>query len=127
MTIFFAILDISTVNAYVLFRSYRDSDNIDRLNFMKIIAFSLIEPHMRGRLSHALPQELKLNMRRILRLPEEIETRNAAEEEVFENRKTCTLCPPKLKRKTKYPCYKCQRAICLQCSKKVCRICAEKD
>ena len=126
MTIFFTIHDISTVNVFVLFRSYRDSDDITRLD-MKSVSMSLIETHMKGRLSHTLPQELKLNIRRIMKLAGETKPTDTVEEEEFEKRKTCALCPPKQKRNTKYPCYKCQRPICLQCSKKVCGMCVEND
>ena len=97
MAIFFAILDRSTVTAYILFRNYHDSGNMDSLNFIKCIAMPLIEPHMRGRLANTLPQELSLNIRRILRLPDQSQAMERAEEEVFEKRKTCALCPPKLK------------------------------
>lgn len=128
MAIFFRILDIAAANCFELFKSYKNTPQMTRYNFTKVIANALTEQHTKRRLLlKNIPRELKYSIRRVLGISEnEInqEENNVADyPEVFERRKTCSLCPPRLKRKTQYPCIKCQRPICLTCSKKICKDC----
>lgn len=124
MAIFYSLLDINAVNSFILYESYKDTPKKTRLEFLKIVAKSLTRPLMERRLMNKnLPRELTLTIRRILRLKEEIQEERR---EVFEKRKTCYLCPPRLQRKTKYPCYSCQNPICLECANKICKQCKNK-
>lgn len=125
MVVFYTIVDVGCgVNAYVLYQSYRNTPRMTRMDFLKMLASKLITPHMTRRLASGyLPMELSVSIKRILHQPQRDVREADQEEPVFEKRKTCTSCPPRLKRKTKYPCAKCGRAICLECAKKVCGTC----
>lgn len=125
MAVFFAVLNISTVNAFVLYQSYKDVQSIKRLNFLKALARSLVEPHMRARLAGStLQNELRFTISRVLgiKVNEDMER---TEEDVLERRGTCYLCDWRLKRRTKYLCCVCKKPICLQCSKKICKKCVK--
>ena len=125
MAIIFTLVDISTVNAYVFFQSFKDTSNITRLDFMKTLAKAMTYPLMKYRLQNKnMPNQLSCNTKRILGITDEIAAQE--ENEKFEDRRTCYLCPPKIKRKTRYPCFKCARPVCLQCTVKVCNECLKK-
>lgn len=124
MAVFFALLNISTVNAYVLHQSYRDAQYITRLNFLKALARSLTEPYMKVRLTGAnLQKELRFTISRVLKV--EVNEEENPEVDVLERRGTCYLCDWRLKRRTKYLCCACKKPICLQCSKKICKRCTK--
>ena len=60
MALFYKILDISTVNAFVMYKCYRDNRTIKRKDFMKELAQSLIHPHMRRRYENPrIPLEIR--------------------------------------------------------------------
>ena len=126
MAIFFALVDIVCgVNSYCLYQAFEKTPDITRLDFMKSLAKSLTYPHMRCRLEvKSIPRELSFSIHRILQIPDDVQIE--APQDTFEKRKTCAFCPPKLKRKTKYPCQDCGRAICLECARKICKVCFDK-
>ncbi|XP_069670943.1 piggyBac transposable element-derived protein 4-like isoform X1 [Periplaneta americana] len=126
MAIFFTLVDVACgVNSYVLHQAYPKSEVLTRLDFMKTLARSLISPHMQRRLyAEHLPRELSFSIKRILKIEDEPQVQ---QEDFFEKRKTCAFCPPRLKRKTKYPCSRCGVPICLECSRKICVRCIHKD
>lgn len=108
MSIFYRMLDISTNNAHILYQS------------------RLVEPHLQRRLeSPYTKEELKLAIKRILG----VEAKESAviNNEKLEKRKTCSMCNPKLKRKTSYYCNICMKAICLEHAKKVCQECLDQE
>lgn len=120
--IFFTILDVACgVNSFVLYQSYEDTEKLSRFEFMKTLANNLIHPHMARRTESTknLPRELQLCINRILKKEDDVQDIP----EFFETRKTCSTCPPRLKRRTKYPCRKCGSAICLECANKICKDC----
>lgn len=122
MVIFFTMVNVSAgVNSYVLYEAYENTPKRTRLEFMKDLAKSLVAPLMERRISVGfIKQELVLSIKRILQI-EDIAP--PQQQNVLEKRKTCYTCPPKLKRKTKYFCKVCGKAICLECSRKVCALC----
>lgn len=116
MAIFFTIIDVSAgVNAFVIHQTYEKTPRMKRMEFMRDLAFDLIKPFIAQRLQKGhLPRELSMSMRRILQIPESEAVEGAAAQEaaaVLKKRKTYALCPPKLKRQTKYPCQKCRTPI----------------
>lgn len=122
MAIFFRILDMSAVNAYILNGCYKNNQDVSRSNFIKNLAMSLVKPYMEIRLRNPrINKEVKMLISRILDMPIPV----LDEEIVLENRRYCFLCPSKLHRKTKYVCIHCQKPICLGCSRKICATCAE--
>ena len=109
MAIFFALVDISSgVNAYRIYQAFEKSPEISRFDFMKGLAKSLTNPLMKRRIEMKnIPRELTFSIQRILGIDAEELARiepDVPPQEEFEKRKTCTFCPPKLKRKTKCPC-----------------------
>lgn len=124
MAFFFMILDVSTINAYVLFSSYKDTPQIERVDFLKILARSLVLPQWKRRLINSrLPRELRVDISKLCGNREHPGPNNNDVEERLGKRATCFICPPRLKRKTQYGCVSCKKPICLQCSKKICMEC----
>lgn len=120
MAIFYKVLDICSVNAFIIYSSI-PGNNLSRFNFVKKLANQMVDNHLRGRLEQTyMTREIKCLIRRILSIPEEPQQ---VLEEVLETRKYCYICPSKLKRKTAYMCIYCKKPICLQCSRKCCVNC----
>nr|CAH7720725.1 unnamed protein product [Callosobruchus chinensis] len=86
--------------------------------FLKLLAKQLYEPLLRERSEKLhISRELKSGIFRTPAYNQEVLPRN--------QRKYCSICDPKLKRKTGYLCVLCKKPICLQCSKKICSQCIE--
>lgn len=124
MAMFFRILDLSAINASILYNMHSRGTPIDQAVFLKCLARSLVVPHMQCRfLNSRLPRELRSSIKRVIgsEAPE-----NQREENIPEgnqSRKLSHICPSKLKRKTAYKCDTCTKHVCLQCSKPVCKDC----
>ncbi|KAK9680741.1 Transposase IS4 [Popillia japonica] len=70
MAIFYSILDIAGVNAFILYGSYRDNVSMLRIKFMKMLSFELVQDHLNKRLvNERLPRSIRLNIGTILRKP----------------------------------------------------------
>lgn len=126
LAIFFRILDLSGVNAYALYKTCTAVRDIPRAQFLQNLAYSLVLPHMKRRVyNDRLPRELRLTIARVLgpNKPPEPETIPPENTEVA--RKTCKICPSRLKRRTKYNCIECRKPICLGCSKTICVDCVD--
>lgn len=124
MAIFYQILDMSCVNAFVMHNCFKNNENTSRIKFMKALAKSLTEPFMRRRFENPrINLDIRNSIKRILALEEPVPFEA---EEKLEVRKYCYLCPSKLHRKTFYLCCDCKKPICLSCSKKICTQCASK-
>lgn len=125
MAIFFRILDISAVNAYVLYYNYRDNEKTTRIIFMKKLAKALVQPHVERRIQDFhISHELRACMGRVLQVKPPVITKND-EGDRLEKKKTCHLCDPKKKRKSFYVCYECRKPVCLECTKKICNKCIQ--
>ena len=88
MAIFFGILNITSVNAHILYSAFRDNAAIKRFDFMKGLAIQLIQPYLYERLVNTkLPKTLRSSISSILKTP------IPAPEEQQENvkRKRCYL------------------------------------
>lgn len=121
MAIFYRLLDISTVNTYILYQSHHHK-NRDRGSVVKELAHGLVLEHMQRRvLNMRLPRELRMTLSRVLGPDMPDQPILQADDE--KTRKTCHTCPPKLNRKSTYRCYSCHKHVCLQCAKQVCPDC----
>lgn len=123
MALFYRIVDMSSVNAYIINQSCANAKQTDRLNFLKLLAKQLYEPLLQERSQNAhLPREIKNGIFRILKMSPQTP---ADDHDILprNQRKYCSLCDPNLKRKTGYLCVQCRKPICLQCSKKICDQC----
>lgn len=121
LTIFYRVLDLSSVNAYILYKMHHKKD-MDRGDFMKQLARELVVTHMQRRvLNSKLPRDLRLTMARILG-PDNPRELPAAESEP-KKRRRCYTCDPKKNRKSNYSCISCKKTICLQCAAQICQHC----
>ncbi|CAH2000050.1 unnamed protein product [Acanthoscelides obtectus] len=122
--IFFMLVDVSTINAYVLCSSYKHTPKLERADFLKKLARSLVLPQWRVRIANSkLPRELRVTIESLCGSTDYSAHSSDVLEDRLEKRATCYRCPPKLKRKTQYGCASCKKPICLQCSKKLCIEC----
>ncbi|KAJ8929064.1 hypothetical protein NQ314_018282 [Rhamnusium bicolor] len=124
MAIFYQLFDISTVNAYIMYESYRDNNLLQRSVFLEKLAFQLVTPELERRSTNPyIQRNLRLTILRILDKPEGENPQTKLEK--LEKRKNCFLCLYKLKRRTAYLCFNCQKPICLECAKKMCPECTQ--
>lgn len=125
MAIFYRLLDMSTVNAFILYQSSKDPI-MNRMQFLKELAKELVTPHMQSRLETPnIHRELRMIIKRILGCDQENEPQDTSVkcEEKLKKRKTCHLCPSTKNRKTAYLCICCQKPVCLECTRKLCHEC----
>lgn len=121
LAIFFTLMNISLVNAYVIYRGFPGNPELTRLEYIKNLAKELVDPHLNRRLQNDhLPRELRLNISRILKIPVPCEARRDLGKQV-----RCKKCPPGSDRKTKKVCNSCNTPICGACTIPVCRDCVE--
>lgn len=128
MAIFHRILDMSFLNAFIIYQSHRNiTSTLTRLQFLKALAKQLVQPYMSNRLNNGrLPYELRLSIARTL--GHEVPNTTHEDDKLSRNeRKTCYICPPKRRRKTAYLCCNCKKPICLECSKKICNSCIKRE
>lgn len=118
--LFYAILNIASVNAFVIHYSFRGNAKVERLQFQKNLSRALVEPHMRNRLHNQyLPRELKVLIGGILK--EDVPREKVR---TGEKRKRCELCPKGKDRKTQFVCVSCNRSYCLECRASLCAMCS---
>lgn len=109
MVIFYRMLDISTVNAHVLYQA-DGANTIERGNFIKILARNTVLLHMKRRVYNThVPRDVRINLARILGSDLPPEPQNL--ENTPKIRKTCASCPPKLNRKSNYQCNSCKKHV----------------
>ncbi|CAK1591007.1 unnamed protein product [Parnassius mnemosyne] len=122
--IFYRVLDIAGINAYVLYGQC-EGTKLRRGDFLMHLSRELVLPALKQRVyNEKLPRELRLTLRRVLGqdlppppLPE------SSNEPSTSSRKLCRICPSKLKRQTRFVCCICAKHICLQCSSQICVDC----
>lgn len=122
MAIFYRILDLAGVNAFVLYQSCPGA-KLRRGDFLLSLARDLVLPTLKERVyNDRLPRELRLTIRRVLGkdLPS---PPPLAQLPGPSGRRLCSICPSKLKRQTRYHCCGCNKPICLQCSAPLCQDC----
>lgn len=122
LAVFFAMLNISLVNAFVLFSAFPGNPVQSRVEFVKTLAKELVEPALRTRLRCVhLPRELRLTISRILGEPLPLAQRQNDGGQL----KRCGICPRRSDRKTKVACAHCSVPICAQCTIRICQNCAK--
>lgn len=96
------------------------------VRFLLLLARELVLPEMKLRVyNDRIPRELRLSMERVIGpadMPE------PPPPKTYQNpdsgvRKTCAICPSRLKRRTKYCCCKCKKPMCLTCCLQICIDC----
>lgn len=120
--IFYRLLDIAGINAYVLYNEYPEC-KMRRADFLMHLARELVLPALKQRVyNEKLPRELRMTLRRVLGqdLPP---PQPPSDTGASSTRKLCRICPSKLKRQTRFICCICAKPICLQCAAQVCADC----
>lgn len=124
MAVFYWLLDVAGVNAYVLNQGCSGS-KMSRRDFLLSLARDLVLPTLQKRVySDRLPKELRLAVKRVLGkdLPPVCST-SLPPPQSEQKRRLCNVCPSKLRRKTRFACYACNKALCLQCAGQICDEC----
>lgn len=130
LAVFYQMLDVSCVNAFILYISFRGNPLVTRFLFIHELAMQLIQPHMVRRLDQPnLPRDIRAVIEQSTSThgrQEQPQLRHGCiPSDRLEKRKTCSKCPPVKERKTNYKCIKCNQPICLECSRKLCVSCAQ--
>ncbi|CAI6375449.1 unnamed protein product [Macrosiphum euphorbiae] len=123
LAIFYRLLDVSSVNSYVLYNSFKNNETMTRADYLKSLAFELVSPELETRFENTcISREIRSGIGRVLGKSKNLKDTPVYEDKL-ESRKTCRICPPKKKRKTIYQCKLCGDPICLECSRKICSNC----
>lgn len=118
LAIFYRILNIASVSAFILYKSYKDTPIIKRFDFVKQLAYDLIIPYLHRRLANPSVQRgMRENIRNVLgkNLPQEPQRQDVAGTPTQEARVRKHAQRPLREEKTRSN---------LECSKKVCVRCA---
>lgn len=71
------MLDIASVNAFVLYSSYKNNIEINRAEFLKRLAFALVKPEMERRYENKrIPRVLRLKIGVILNKKKDLSETN---------------------------------------------------
>ncbi|KRZ83916.1 PiggyBac transposable element-derived protein 4 [Trichinella sp. T8] len=120
---FFHLLNVSVINACVI-HQHNSGESSKRKNFIKNIAFELLQPYLRSRLDcKNLTKKLRLQIDTHLPDPGPSTTQDTG---IEIKKKRCKFCPRKEDIKTKTVCSECASHICSFHSKILCIDCAAK-
>lgn len=123
LAIFFQMIDISTVNSFIIYSTFNKNPLTTRFDFVHDLAMELLKPQLERRfLVPNLPRDLRKVLTEHLKKPQD---ENPDLDDKLPKRKTCVKCPSAKRRKTAYKCVVCSDPICLECSKKICLSCAK--
>lgn len=118
LTVFYAMLNISLVNSFVIYSSMPENKQISRFDFIKNLARQLVEPQLQRRVTNLhIPRDLRLSISRLInyQIPKPLN--------VPGKRIRCGKCPRNRDKKTKVYCAHCSTPICTDCTKSVCEDC----
>ncbi|XP_045452184.1 uncharacterized protein LOC123661241 [Melitaea cinxia] len=116
----------SGINSYVLYNKCTNKVNMRRGPFLLSLARELVLPEMKLRVyNDRIPRELRLTIERVIRPTDMLEPPSPKGQANSDprTRKTCAICPSRLKRRTKYYCYQCKKPMCLTCCLQICNDC----
>ncbi|XP_022207389.2 uncharacterized protein LOC111064037 [Nilaparvata lugens] len=128
LCIFYGMVNSTLVNAYVIYvhNTVKEKKKpINRREFAKQVCEELTKPHLQNRIEvPTLRKNLKTNIGEILGTEagqSDPELHGQAE------RKICAFCPSKIRRMTRFSCFKCKKFHCLQHQSKMCTNCSSLD
>ncbi|CAG4953490.1 unnamed protein product [Parnassius apollo] len=114
------------VNAPSQYNKCTNKGDISRGRFLLLLARELVLPEMKLRVyNERIPRELRLSIERVIGpadMPEPPPPKTYQDPDSGV-RKTCAICPSRLKRRTKYCCCKCKKPMCLTCCLQICIDC----
>ena len=115
LTVFFALLNISSVNSYVLY-AHNPQNKLKRRKFIKSISLALLQDHQKRRLQNErLPKTLRTAVARFVSKPSEMTPITSQPSQT--KAKRCEICPRSKDRKVKSVCCTCKKHVCSQHSK----------
>lgn len=122
MVVFFAMLNISGINAQVIYFG-NDQNVIRRKTFLKALSHALVLPHMARRSleTSGIHTGLQQRLKEITQVDQE---QQKEENEKVGKRKRCHTCIGQ-RRLTKYNCKKCKKPICLMHIESFCNDCSQ--
>lgn len=87
--IFYRLLDISSLNLYVLYNSFKNNKTMTRADYLKSLAFELVSPELESRFENTcISREIRSGIGSVLS-----KSKNLKDTPVYENklesRKTC--------------------------------------
>ncbi|XP_042856157.1 uncharacterized protein LOC122242824 [Penaeus japonicus] len=123
LTVFFALLNISCVNSYVLY-VHNPQNTLKRRKFIKQASFVLLQDTLKRRCQNMrLPKSLREGISKTL--PETaVATPSASSQPSQTKAKRCEFCPRSKDRKVKSTCSTCKKNVCSDHSK-MCVTCTE--
>lgn len=102
MAIFYRLLDISSVNSFVLHNSFKNNTILSRSDFMKKLAFELVKPELERRYENTcILREIRYSIGRVLGVTKSLKDTPIYEGKL-EKQKTCRICPPKKKKENDF-------------------------
>ena len=115
LTVFYSLLNVSTINAYVLY-SHKPENKLKRRFFIKSISMQLIEDNLKRRMQNIrLKKDLRTGIGRLL--PKGAETAATTETPMLRSAKRCAFCDRSRDRKVKTLCTSCGKHVCNDHSK----------
>ncbi|CAM4635701.1 unnamed protein product [Leuciscus chuanchicus] len=126
MVVFSTILDVSAINAFVVWRevnpSWERGNNFKRRLFLEELGKALVSPHMERRksLPHA-PASVAV----LKRKQDSSNSPGPSTEPPSSKRKRCQVCPLAKDSKTDKQCANCKRAICVAHTVYLCQMCVD--
>lgn len=125
MAIFYRLVDISGINCYVLYNDCDNTEKKSRGQFLLSLGRSLVITQLKLRVyNDRLPRELRSTIQRVIGVSElpPRPTSSTGQNHTGAKR-TCAICPSRLKRRTRFSCTYCDKPMCLNCCKQICEDC----
>lgn len=122
MVIFYAILNITGVNARIILQCNKNIDSVDdttRRNLLQNLGIALVQPHIERRDVRPLSRELREVVLKCGGTP----LPSTSSESEPTRKARCYFCPRQADKKTKMVCEKCDKHICPTHRKSVCQNC----
>lgn len=108
LTIFFAMLNISGINANIIYRANNSDTRTKRRHFLKNLGLAMIHEHLQQRKTRVnIPRKLRKRIADFVGEPTE-----EPPQKIPGTRKRCQVCPSKKDKKTSQTCNACQIYIC---------------
>ena len=115
LTVFYTLLNVSTINAYILY-CHNPKNKLNRRLFIKSVSMLLVQEALKGRLQNIhLSRDLRSGIRRML--PELEESSTSSQASTSNRAKRCALCERSRDRKVKTLCTTCGKHVCKDHSK----------
>ena len=115
LTVFYTLLNVSTINAYILY-CHNPENKLKRRLFIKSVSMQLVQEALKRRLQNIhLSRDLKSGIRRML--PESEESSTYSQASISNRAKRCELCERSRDHKVKTVCTTCGKHVCKDHSK----------